>query len=131
MFISHYHNPEDGFPNLEEGTAWILDDQASESSVVRRSVAGPSSGPLVLLHKVRQYSETSGAELNVYQGNKDTCGPKQGSRRQHRGRALSTQYTYLLEAPPGCRRRRLSPRNQAFQSPGEVCFQGCCVNVSC
>ena len=53
MFISHYHHPEDGFPNLEEGTAWIMDDQASESSVVRRSVAGASSIQPVLLHNVR------------------------------------------------------------------------------
>ena len=52
MFISHYHNPEDGFPKLEESTAWTVDDQASESSVVRRSVAGASSVQPVLLHNV-------------------------------------------------------------------------------
>lgn len=33
MFISHFHDPEDGFPNLED----TYDDQSSNSSVVRRS----------------------------------------------------------------------------------------------
>ena len=48
MFICHHHDPEDGFPNLEEGTEWIEDDQASQSSVVHKSVAkGSSLNPIV------------------------------------------------------------------------------------
>lgn len=39
LFISHYHDSEDGFKNLEEGSEWIDDDRASLDSVVRRSVA--------------------------------------------------------------------------------------------
>ena len=39
MFLSHYHDPEDGFANIEEGSEWIEDDRASLSSVVHRSVA--------------------------------------------------------------------------------------------
>lgn len=36
IFISHYHHPEDGFPNLEEiDVAAHSDDQYSSSSVVR------------------------------------------------------------------------------------------------
>jgi hypothetical protein len=33
MFISHFHDPEDGFPNLED----IYDDGNSISSVVKKS----------------------------------------------------------------------------------------------
>jgi hypothetical protein len=43
MFISHFHGPEDGFPNLEE----IYDDVNSISSVVRRS-PGQDRGALLL-----------------------------------------------------------------------------------
>ncbi|MCJ1433239.1 hypothetical protein MMC27_002598 [Xylographa pallens] len=39
MFLSHYHDPEDGFANIEEGSEWIEDDRASLSSIVHRSVA--------------------------------------------------------------------------------------------
>jgi hypothetical protein len=41
IFISHYHDPEDGFANLEEASEWIEDDSASQSSVVHRSIARP------------------------------------------------------------------------------------------
>ena len=44
MFISHYHDLEDGFSNLEEGSEWIEDDQASVSSVVHRSTVQSSIG---------------------------------------------------------------------------------------
>ncbi len=37
IFISHSHNRDDGFPNLEEASDWIETDQASLSSVVHRS----------------------------------------------------------------------------------------------
>lgn len=38
VFMSHYHHPEDGFPNLEEIDAEAQsDDQSSSSSVVRKS----------------------------------------------------------------------------------------------
>ncbi|MCJ1411266.1 hypothetical protein MMC19_005354 [Ptychographa xylographoides] len=42
IFLSHYHDPEDGFANLEEGTEWIEDDRASQSSVVHRSIVKES-----------------------------------------------------------------------------------------
>jgi hypothetical protein len=35
MFISHFHHPEDGFPNLEDA----YDDQSSVSSVVKKSLS--------------------------------------------------------------------------------------------
>lgn len=35
LFISHYHDSEDGFSNLEEDSEWIEDDRASLNSVVR------------------------------------------------------------------------------------------------
>lgn len=40
MFISHFHDPEDGFPNLED----MYDDDKSISSVVKRSPAIELSG---------------------------------------------------------------------------------------
>ncbi|KAL8944694.1 MAG: hypothetical protein Q9216_000262 [Gyalolechia sp. 2 TL-2023] len=36
--MSHYHDPSDGFANLEAASEWIEDDRSSSSSVVRRSV---------------------------------------------------------------------------------------------
>ncbi|KAL8835621.1 MAG: hypothetical protein Q9170_003238 [Blastenia crenularia] len=38
IFMSHYHDPEDGFTNLEASSEWIEDDRSSSSSIVRRSV---------------------------------------------------------------------------------------------
>ncbi|KAI4140946.1 MAG: hypothetical protein L6R39_005582 [Caloplaca ligustica] len=38
IFISHYHDPEGGFANLEAASNWIEDDRSSSSSVVRKSV---------------------------------------------------------------------------------------------
>ncbi|KAL8729526.1 MAG: hypothetical protein Q9181_004971 [Wetmoreana brouardii] len=38
IFLSHYHDLEDGFTNLESASEWIEDDRSSSSSVVRRSV---------------------------------------------------------------------------------------------
>ena len=37
LFISHYHDSEDGFSNVEEDSEWIEDDRASLDSVVRPS----------------------------------------------------------------------------------------------
>ena len=56
IFISHYHDPEDGFANLEEGSEWVEDDRASLSSVVHRSVAQNAmspEGPTVLTQEVK------------------------------------------------------------------------------
>jgi hypothetical protein len=40
--MSHYHYPEDGFPNLEDiNGGYVSDDQTSSSSVVRNSSARP------------------------------------------------------------------------------------------
>ncbi|KKA18455.1 hypothetical protein T310_7596 [Rasamsonia emersonii CBS 393.64] len=36
LFLSHVHEPEHGYPNLEDDDAWVSDDQASISSVVRK-----------------------------------------------------------------------------------------------
>ncbi|KAI9878614.1 MAG: hypothetical protein M1830_000381 [Pleopsidium flavum] len=58
IFISHYHDPEDGFPNLEEGSEWLVDDGASTSSVVRKSrVDDPKAW-----HDARLFSD---ADLNT------------------------------------------------------------------
>ncbi|KAL8908942.1 MAG: hypothetical protein Q9207_000518 [Kuettlingeria erythrocarpa] len=40
LFISHYHDTEDGFVNLAAASAWSEDDGSSSSSVVRTSVFG-------------------------------------------------------------------------------------------
>lgn len=37
LFLSHYHDPNDGYANLEEGSDWIEDDRASMNSVVHRT----------------------------------------------------------------------------------------------
>jgi len=42
MFISHFHDPEDSFPNLED----MYDDGSSTSSVVKKS---PRLDPVTLL----------------------------------------------------------------------------------
>ena len=43
IFISHYHDPEDGFPNLEEiDGSCTSDDQASTSSVVHKLISRPT-----------------------------------------------------------------------------------------
>jgi hypothetical protein len=45
IFISHYHHPEDGFPNLEEISAEAQsDDQSSSSSILRRNPPLKSTG---------------------------------------------------------------------------------------
>ncbi|KAL8698636.1 MAG: hypothetical protein Q9201_006459 [Fulgogasparrea decipioides] len=38
IFLSHYHDLEDGFTNLESASEWIEDDRSSSSSVVRKTV---------------------------------------------------------------------------------------------
>ncbi|PGH03235.1 hypothetical protein AJ79_07430 [Helicocarpus griseus UAMH5409] len=43
ILMSYYHDPHDGFVNLEESSGWFSDDQGSMSSIVRK----PSPG----LHK--------------------------------------------------------------------------------
>ncbi|KAL1966886.1 hypothetical protein VTN77DRAFT_3851 [Rasamsonia byssochlamydoides] len=37
LFLSHVHEPQHGYPNLEDDDSWISDDRASISSVVRKS----------------------------------------------------------------------------------------------
>ncbi|MCJ1474770.1 hypothetical protein MMC13_003430 [Lambiella insularis] len=39
IFLSHCHDSDDGFANLEAGSEWVEDDAASLSSVVHRSIA--------------------------------------------------------------------------------------------
>lgn len=73
MFISHFHNPEDGFPNLDEK----YDDGNSVSSVVKKSpMASPE--PLLLprisamdIEQLSQLSDhvTVTIELKQYQQN--------------------------------------------------------------
>lgn len=42
--MSHTYDTEDGLPNLEAGPKWYDDDNASDSSVVHKSlVASPSN----------------------------------------------------------------------------------------
>lgn len=78
LFISHYHGREDGFPNLDEASEWIEDDQASLSSVVHRSTVqdmknfhGP---PLLSPDEVHALSKASNdvtitAEITAYMHN--------------------------------------------------------------
>ena len=39
LFFSHYHDPDDGLINLEEGSDRIEDDRASVDSVVHRTTS--------------------------------------------------------------------------------------------
>lgn len=73
MFISHYHDPEDGFPNLED---IYEDDGDSSSSVVKRSPtldAGPSWARISSLdieHLAQQSTQTTvTVEVKQYQLN--------------------------------------------------------------
>lgn len=36
LFISHYHDPQNGYTYLEDGNDWLSDGQMSSSSVVRK-----------------------------------------------------------------------------------------------
>ncbi|KAL8803646.1 MAG: hypothetical protein Q9182_003061 [Xanthomendoza sp. 2 TL-2023] len=74
IFLSHYHNLEDGFPNLETASDWIEDDRSSSSSVVRKSVfPRPTEGPDItiseadiqhLIHESKKVTIT--AEVECY-----------------------------------------------------------------
>ncbi|MCJ1284083.1 hypothetical protein MMC26_003414 [Xylographa opegraphella] len=60
VFLSHYHDPEDGFANIEEGSEWIEDDRASLSSVVHKSVArNHINNPLIDLENIELLSYRS------------------------------------------------------------------------
>ncbi|MCJ1402297.1 hypothetical protein MMC11_005517 [Xylographa trunciseda] len=60
IFLSHYHDPEDGFANIEEGSEWVEDDRASLSSVVHRSVTrGPEKEPLFGLEEIQLLNDQS------------------------------------------------------------------------
>ncbi|MCJ1256161.1 hypothetical protein MMC24_003981 [Lignoscripta atroalba] len=62
MFLSHYHSPEDGFANLEEGSEWVEDERASISSVVHRSVMkGSLREPVVSKEDIHLLSKLSTA----------------------------------------------------------------------
>jgi len=63
VFISHYHDPEDGFPNLEDNSNWFAEDSASMSSVVHKSKdENPQESymGLVISHIVRITTITKG-----------------------------------------------------------------------
>ncbi|KAI4243600.1 MAG: hypothetical protein L6R40_003424 [Gallowayella cf. fulva] len=53
IFLSHYHDLEDGFPNLENASDWIEDDRSSTSSIVRKSaLSKPKQGPGITLSEL-------------------------------------------------------------------------------
>ncbi|KAL8982995.1 MAG: hypothetical protein Q9177_005109 [Variospora cf. flavescens] len=53
LFMSHRHDPEAGFVNLETASEWVEDDRSSSSSVVRKSIVTRS------MHSVeRTFTET-------------------------------------------------------------------------
>ena len=65
--MSHYHDSQDGFANLEEGSEWVEDDRASLSSVVHKSaVKGSTRDPLVS-SKVRFYLAFYSSSLMIVQ----------------------------------------------------------------
>lgn len=71
MFISHFHNPEDGFPNLED----LYDDRNSISSVLKKSLtAQPNTPPRIsaadidTLSKLSEHA-TFAVEVKQYQLN--------------------------------------------------------------
>lgn len=47
LFISHFHDPSDGFPHLEDGNDWLSDGQMSSSSVVHKLKKHPKVNPEV------------------------------------------------------------------------------------
>ena len=68
--MSHYHSPDDGFPNLEEGGNTNDSDNSSTSSVVRKSplvgVAAPDSAPPFSTKDIETLSlESSGVVVTI------------------------------------------------------------------
>ena len=66
IFISHYHDPEDGFANLEEDSEWVEDDRASLSSVVHRSVAQNAMSPERSTILTQEVKKPAHAPLHPY-----------------------------------------------------------------
>lgn len=63
LFISHVHDPQDGYPNLEEDDGWLSDDNASISSVVRKSDA-KSQKRLATKHRIDEEVVTKFQQLS-------------------------------------------------------------------
>lgn len=74
MFISHYHEAQDGFPNLEEASEWSEGEQTSLFPAVHRSAAEnkQSDGPSLLqpddvrVLAIASNNVTMTAELTAY-----------------------------------------------------------------
>ncbi|KAL2011417.1 hypothetical protein VTN00DRAFT_4135 [Thermoascus crustaceus] len=63
IFISHVHDPQDGYPNLEEDDKWLSDDRASISSVIRKSDT-KSQKRLAMRHKIDEEAITKFQQLS-------------------------------------------------------------------
>ncbi|EEH50813.2 uncharacterized protein PADG_06892 [Paracoccidioides brasiliensis Pb18] len=75
IFMSYYHDPQNGFANLEDSTGWFPDDQGSMSSVVGKSsipLFGKPDQAYVIcdehINTLRQLSNnvTVSADVNCY-----------------------------------------------------------------
>ncbi|PGH27680.1 hypothetical protein AJ80_00695 [Polytolypa hystricis UAMH7299] len=75
MFVSYHHDPRDGFPNLEDDSGWLSDDQGSMSSVIRKPILSfpkPNDQSVLInedhINTLRQLSEnvTLSADVNSY-----------------------------------------------------------------
>jgi hypothetical protein len=42
LLLSHFHDPQDGYLNVELDDEWISDDQGSVTSVIRKTEGQPS-----------------------------------------------------------------------------------------
>ena len=126
IFISHYHDPEDGFANLEEGSEWVEDDRASLSSVVHRSVAQNATmspeGATILTQEVKPSAHTPLHSHNLlFQlGDPNPKNPKPKRYSQHRSKNLPPQHRRLPPHAPRRSRWYIPSRNHPFQSPRKV-----------
>ncbi|PYH54134.1 uncharacterized protein BO96DRAFT_343578 [Aspergillus niger CBS 101883] len=69
LFISHFHDTEDGYVYLEENNDWLSDGQLSASSVIHKPEAQMKKGHPYLLGQLQQLSTTvsMGADIARYQ----------------------------------------------------------------
>ncbi|KAK2754492.1 hypothetical protein FQN54_006893 [Arachnomyces sp. PD_36] len=50
IFLSHFHDPNDGFANMEDDSSWFSEDQESTSSVIRKSITGNNAIQIEVLN---------------------------------------------------------------------------------
>ena len=69
IFISHYHDIEDGFTNLEESSEWTEDDRVSASSFTYKTARKSSVfEPMFSYHVCFQFLSFTSLGLDIFIG---------------------------------------------------------------